>query len=125
MLHLPKKRQALLKQGTCPGVLTLLIVEQSQGKERPGDTIPITQLFEECEILLHQYTRCCKVASSPGRHAESVERERDTSSVSKLPEQRQALLGKHLSLVIVALVEGEPGGGKRSLCPYVCCNSCA
>src|SRR5713101_1629997 len=120
-----KERQALLEAGGSPGVFALLIVEQAMHEERPGDTIPVTHLSEEGEVFLQQDTCRSKIASSPGRHTKSIEGERDASPVSKLPEQRQALLGKHLSLVIVALVEGEPGGGKRSLCPYVCCNSCA
>src|SRR5205807_5043025 len=51
--QLPKKRQALLEPGGSPGVFALLIVERSMHEERPGDTIPVTQLSEESEVFLH------------------------------------------------------------------------
>src|SRR6266480_7787431 len=54
--QLPKKRQALLEAGGGPGVFTLLIIEQSMHEERPGDTIPVTHLSEEGEVLLQQDT---------------------------------------------------------------------
>src|SRR2546421_11389048 len=55
--QLPKVRQALLKAGGSPGVFALLIIEQSMHEERPGDTIAVTQLSEEGEVLLQQDTR--------------------------------------------------------------------
>src|SRR6266849_2752195 len=123
--QLPKKRQALLEPGGSPGVFALLIVEQSMHEERPGDTIPVTQLSEEGEVFLQQDTCRSKIASSPGRHAKSIEGERDASPVSKLPEQRQAFLGQHLSLVIVALDKGESRSGKQRLRPQIRSNFCA
>src|SRR5436305_4236997 len=105
--QLPKKRQALLEPGGSPGIFALLIVDQSMHAERPGDTIPVTHLSAEGEVFLQQDTCCSKIASSPGCHTKSIEGERDAPPVSKLPEQRQTLLGQHLSLIIVALVEGE------------------
>src|SRR5947209_12444319 len=90
--QLPEKRQALLELGRSPGVFALLIVEQSMHEERPGDTIPVTQLSEEGEVFLQQDACRFKIASSPGRHTMSIEGKRDASPVSKLTEQRQALL---------------------------------
>src|SRR5436305_12904109 len=54
--QLPNKRQALLEPGGSPGVFALLIVEQSMHEERPGDTILVTHLSEESEVLLQQDT---------------------------------------------------------------------
>src|SRR2546423_9296833 len=54
--QLPKNRQALLEAAGSPGVFTLLIIEQSMHEERPGDTIAVTQLSEEGEVLPQQDT---------------------------------------------------------------------
>src|SRR5207248_4310336 len=69
--QLPEKRQALLELGGSPGVFALLIVEQTMHEERPGDTIPVTQLSEEGEVFLQQEACRFKIASSPGRHTKS------------------------------------------------------
>src|SRR5712691_3421957 len=66
---------------------SLLRVEQSQGKEQPGDATLVVESSKEGETLLHQSTGGGKIAASPGSRAKTIERERNAPPVPKLPEQ--------------------------------------
>src|SRR5216683_8428794 len=75
--HLLEAGHTVLEEGTGAGVRTLLRVEQSQGKEQPGDATLVVESSKEGETLLHQSTGGGKIAASPGSRAKTIERERN------------------------------------------------
>src|SRR5215831_1936559 len=84
--HLLEEGPTVLKQDTGAGVLTLLCVEQSQGKEQPGDAPLVVESAKEGEPLLHQDTGGSKIAASPGSRAQTIQRERHAPPIPQLPE---------------------------------------
>src|SRR5215470_4027987 len=58
--HLLEEGHTFLEQGTGSRVLTLLRVEQSQGKEQPGDATLVIYSSKESKTLLQQSTTAAK-----------------------------------------------------------------
>ncbi len=92
-------------------------VQQTKGRERPGNTFPITQFPEDYQGFFRQGACRHNIALHPGNDTQQVEREGHAWLVSQFPEQGQTLLAVGFDPIIIILDGGERPGSKVGLCP--------
>ncbi len=110
-------RQALLIVGAGAVILSDLCVHESQGRERPGDTLPVAHFSEQRQGFLRQGAGRDAVTFHQGNDTQEVEREGNALLISQFAEQCKALPAVGFGSIKIILSGGQCSGGNESLCP--------
>src|SRR5258708_13504052 len=110
-------RQALLIVGAGAVILSDLCVHDSQGGERPGDTLPVAHFSEQRQGFLRQGAGRDAVTFHQGDDTQEVEREGNALLISQFAEQCKPLPAVGFGSIKIILSAAHYSGANETLCP--------